>query len=195
MVPKIFKDIASLSSHEACTFYFDIRATIQTIFFENVLKTGIHEHTFTCKKPPQGFHHCRTGKPSGDSHKTQPVFLEIEGGISKENLQDKVLTKVMPTVMVEPPQLLYNNLGAKLQRDFARVPIIPPPNDELFVWEFKRPLLELSQVYLNNCMRFSRNIFLCNRQRQMIRQMWRMKKCFVKPKDLHCTNCFLSSQC
>ena len=45
-------------------------------FWDNVLKTGIHEHTFTCKKPPQGFHHCRTGKPSGSSQKTQPVFLE-----------------------------------------------------------------------------------------------------------------------
>jgi Helitron helicase-like domain at N-terminus len=38
-------------------------------FWENVLKTGIHEHTFTCKKPPQGFHHRRTGQPSGNSKK------------------------------------------------------------------------------------------------------------------------------
>ncbi|MGL5934880.1 MAG: hypothetical protein ACRCZI_04580, partial [Cetobacterium sp.] len=33
-------------------------------FWDNVLKTGIHQHTFSCKKPPQGSHRCRTAKPS-----------------------------------------------------------------------------------------------------------------------------------
>jgi hypothetical protein len=111
-------------------------------FWDNVLKTGIHEHTFTCKKPPQGFHHCRTGKPSGSSQKTQPVFLEVEGGINRDNLQDKVLTQIMPTPQLSPPPLLYKNLDAKNQRDFMKVPILSPPDDELLVWELKRPLLE-----------------------------------------------------
>ena len=45
--------------------------------WDTVLRSGIHEHRFTCKKPPPGKIRCRMAKPSGDSSATLPVMLEI----------------------------------------------------------------------------------------------------------------------
>jgi len=41
-----------------------------------VCQTGIHTHCFTCMKPPNGYVGCRLCKPSGDTDKTEPVYLK-----------------------------------------------------------------------------------------------------------------------
>ncbi len=111
-------------------------------FWEHILKTGIHEHTFTCKKPPQGRHRCRGCRPAGDSTETWPHFLQVEGGINSENFKDKKLVQIMPTIMEEPPEPRWQNATTKCQRDFRKEPIPIEDQEELFMWELKRPLLD-----------------------------------------------------
>ena len=53
--------------------------------YTSLQRTGIHEHTFTCKKPPQGSQRCRGAKPSALCDKTKPIFSII----TKVTLQTK----------------------------------------------------------------------------------------------------------
>ncbi len=43
-----------------------------------ILHCGIHNHTFTCRKPPKGWDGCRLCKPSGLSFGTRPVELRTK---------------------------------------------------------------------------------------------------------------------
>ena len=43
-----------------------------------IIHCGMHCHTFTCKKPPKGWHGCRLSKPSGMSNGTRPVELRLK---------------------------------------------------------------------------------------------------------------------
>jgi len=51
----------------------------KTFVAVTVCHCGIHVHTFTCKKPPKGWHGCRLCKPSPLSNGTRP--LEIASSI------------------------------------------------------------------------------------------------------------------
>ena len=100
--------------------------------WENVLRTGIHEHTFTCRKPPQGKDHCRNAMPAGTSKKTGPKELIAD----PRELEEKGLKHTMPREadIVRP-------LPGKKKRDYHKNPV-QPRSDRMVVWELKRPLLE-----------------------------------------------------
>ena len=140
LLPKASK-VYSSAKHIP-SFISGSQDSCKTHFGEQIIKTGIHDHTFTCHKPPQGLHRCRGCRPAGDSATTQPRFLEIEGGLNGDNLADKTLSQIVPTVMDEPPAHTWGNASTRRLRDYMVDPIPLEDNNELLMWELQRPLLE-----------------------------------------------------
>ena len=110
--------------------------------WETVLKTGIHVHSNTCKKPPGGRHHCRLAKPSAPREKTEAVQLEEakeDQGEATETAQKQTKKqKKMPVVKeeIDPPEA-----QALPNRNYTTHPI-PALDQRILVWELERPLLE-----------------------------------------------------
>lgn len=100
--------------------------------YDNVSKTGIHDHTFTCKKPPAGNHRCRGGYKAGLNSKTQPLLLGVPEEQAELPLKD-ITPEIIPgPITMHPSPSL---------RDYDTTPI-PPLDDRLIVWELGRPKLE-----------------------------------------------------
>jgi hypothetical protein len=96
------------------------RKAWQRFFYDNVLQTGIHQHTFTCKKAPSGSIYCKGGKPSGTSEETQPVQLvELE----EEQDDEEVKWEVKQTI---------DSLSNVQNRDSHIEPIPPLDNRIIF---------------------------------------------------------------
>ena len=109
-------------------------------FWDNTLKTGIHEHSFSCHKPPAGRHRCRGARPAGDCPATLPALLEIPSEVATMpmNKQNRrTLSSITPVKSVKPiPPIPDPSI-----RDCFRQPV-PSLCQDLVVWELKRPLLE-----------------------------------------------------
>ena len=109
----------------------DTQDNWKQFFWENILQTGIHEHTFTCKKPPSGRHRCRGAFPAGLSQSTQPLLLETSPEEEGNSLSD--ITPTVSTATI--PQL-----PSRYSRNCQEQPI-PPQDDRLIVWELRRSRL------------------------------------------------------
>ena len=105
-----------------------------------VLRTGIHRHSFTCKKPPAGQHRCRGARPAGNCPETLPTLLEVPEDVENcaPTRQGKeALSKVIPVKSNSSIQQMPD----PKQRDYFKNPV-PPLDEQLVVWELRRPLLE-----------------------------------------------------
>jgi len=106
----------------------------EKFMWENLLRTGIHTHTFTCKKPPAGRHRCRGAFCCGFSFSTTPQWLET---ITEEDQAGIPLSEITPAVCTQPIQPQQS----KRKRDYKKQPV-PPLDDRIIVWELKRPMLQ-----------------------------------------------------
>ena len=97
--------------------------------WQNILKIGIHKHTFTCKKPPSGKHKCRGGYPVASNAKTRPILLAINENHSELPLVD-IIPEEAKNQKIEPP------LDPKKRT--CNIYPMPPLEEKLIVWEFKR---------------------------------------------------------
>ena len=86
---------------------------------------GIHGHSFTCRKPPKGYHGCRLCKPNDLIPSTKPVWLKPnDDGYDVISGDD-----------IEPSSSIENKPRDNL---FP----ITSPDGRIIVWELKRPDLE-----------------------------------------------------
>ena len=90
-----------------------------------VCKCNIHKHTFTCRKPPNGWFGCRLCKPSGQSQSTRPVQL-------KDNGKDADKRYIVCTE-IESSKHVSNDLDEYLISD---------PDVRVIVWEIQRRKLD-----------------------------------------------------
>ena len=101
----------------------------------NILRTGIHDHTFSCALPPSGVHHCRYGVQFHLSSSTQAKELVIPDPDSQYS--DDIKPKdIIPDVSTTP----ITPLDSRYIRDYTEEPI-PLHDERLIVWEIKRPAL------------------------------------------------------
>ena len=63
--------------------------------WENVLKTGIHDHSFTCHKPPGGNNRCRGAFPQNLKEKTGPTHLMVKTFVTEEG-ENIPLSEIIP---------------------------------------------------------------------------------------------------
>lgn len=104
--------------------------------YHNMIRTGIHEHSFSCKKPPAGAHRCRNGYCCACNGSTAPIFLRLnQSDVEKVITKEITLSEVMPVIDEEVSSVPTH----KSLRDYHREPIVPL-NDRLIVWELKRTL-------------------------------------------------------
>ena len=54
------------------------RKQFNTHVAKTICQCGVHNHTFTCRKPPNGWEGCRLCKPSALSDGTKPTELRFE---------------------------------------------------------------------------------------------------------------------
>lgn len=80
---------------------------------------GIHAHSFTCHKAPNGYIGCRLCKKSGISSETKPVQLD-----------PRSVNQDTPTVLPQVQPQIQTFIGP-----------IPLPDNRVIAWELKRPLL------------------------------------------------------
>jgi hypothetical protein len=99
--------------------------------WENILQTGIHEHSFTCHKPPAGCYHCRMAYGAGFNTKTQCRELKVNWEKYEEGTS---LSEILPEVSKDPIQ---PNQRRKSNCDFQKSPFLPR-DDRLIVWEISR---------------------------------------------------------
>jgi hypothetical protein len=90
---------------------------------KTICTCGIHEHCFTCKKPPNGWHGCRLCMPRGFCTCTKPVQLGINS-VSGGVIAKKVGNQGAPVVMKDD---LYP---------------LKSPDNRTIVWEPKRRQLK-----------------------------------------------------
>jgi len=110
----------------------------KNFMWHNVLRTGIHKHTFTCKKPPSGVHRCRGAYPNECVNKTRCCYLEVnEEELQQVRDKEKSLSEVLPAVSTKP----ILPLPSPQKRDMTKVPV-PPTDDRLIIWELQRPKLK-----------------------------------------------------
>ena len=107
--------------------------------YTSLQRTGIHEHTFTCKKPPQGAERCRGAKPSALCNKTQPIFLEYE---ENKFSNKKEIIETMPQPLPLPPYQKYLIKSNRELRDYSKEPFIDLSQATLQAWELKRSQLK-----------------------------------------------------
>ena len=100
---------------------------------QNILRTGMHKHSFTCKKPPAGRCRCRMAYPAGINSKTQPILLQTPESDLKAQTP---LSQIKPEIVQGPIQ----PLAPFLQRNYFSEPI-RPVDERWIVWEIKRPSL------------------------------------------------------
>ena len=116
-------------------------------FYETVLQVGIHEHSFSCKKPPAGKYRCRGYNPKGDAPKTRPVQLippaAEERTIMKRDSKGRFVKskKEQPQFTVPEVQEAVDLPDNHKTRDYATTPV-RPLDERIVVWELERPLLE-----------------------------------------------------
>jgi hypothetical protein len=112
---------------------------------DNCVKTNIHTHSHTCKKPPSGFHGCRMAKPSGLSTRTMPIQLirNIDGseGHSTEEQQDRDNKILKGEERVPFVQERIDPRSLPSDRDMRKEPV-PLPDERCIVWELKRPHID-----------------------------------------------------
>ena len=115
-------------------------------FWHNVLRTGIHSHSFTCKKPPAGRFRCRGAYPAGNVPCSGPLPLRTrQEDIDALEAGEIALSQVVPSVSCRIPE----PLPPPHLRDHSRQPL-PPTDNRLIVWELKRPHLEPLPPLLNH---------------------------------------------
>ena len=82
--------------------------------WHSVLKTGIHEHKFTCRKPPMGRVQCRTGYQQALVEKTGCCELTLTAE-DQEELEsptgEKPISKIVP-VSQRSPAMNQNQANA-----------------------------------------------------------------------------------
>ena len=124
----VMKEVPSPHSSKQCWMKF---------FWENILRNGIHQHTFTCRTPPQGLHRCRGCRPAGNTHCTGPISLKLNDEDTDNLKKGKVsLTDVVPIPCQQP----VTQPAPRIQRNHFCNPI-PTTGNNLMVWELKRPIL------------------------------------------------------
>ena len=96
----------------------------------NIKRTGIHCHTFTCKKPPSGRHRCRGAMPQDNNERTGPLLLTVP-----EN-EELSLSEICPVISEENLDPVAPPKG----RNYLHNPV-PALDDRLIVWELKRSSL------------------------------------------------------
>ena len=117
----------------------------EIFFWETVLETGMHVHSFTCGKPPGGVHGCRGGRPCECVACTEAMQLLVETVLldnespdpprdTKGRFQKREEKVVHIHRDIEPP------FTSKSQ-DYSVDPV-RPLDERIVVWELKRPLLE-----------------------------------------------------
>ncbi|CAB9516444.1 helicase PIF1 [Seminavis robusta] len=108
--------------------------------WEATLRNGIHEHGWSCRKPPSGKYRCRNAKGSGDSSATLPKLLEVPTDIEQcstfSPANNTALKDIVPTISQSPIPVQNDHM----QRDYTVHPI-PPLDDALVVWELQRQKL------------------------------------------------------
>jgi hypothetical protein len=109
-------------------------------------RTGVHSHVATCRKPPGGKCGCRMAYSKAIQEKTTIVQLasNVEHSTSSEELNgSKMKTEynVIDQSKVKKIEIEQNRSATQ----YFDNPF--PENDgTLLVWEFKRPLLDLNKV-------------------------------------------------
>ena len=101
-------------------------------------RTGVHEHTFTCKKPPQGSRRCRGAKPSATSSQTRPIFLSYPKEIKHDR---SILERTLPQEINTPLHHNLLNRAEREKRNYLETPIIDLSKDTLHAWELLRPVI------------------------------------------------------
>ena len=135
---------------------------------------NINTHTFTCKKPPDGFHACRVCKPSGCVCLTKPVQLKlIERGPNKE------VTFSVDDIISRPEE---------------STTIIPTPDKRVIVWELMRPTLEELPIPPSDLTGDSLQSFMINTLQQCCGMSWthNIKQWLSKLKTENLMNTYLS---
>lgn len=133
-VPDLPSKVYSYPSMHPIPKFTDSEQEWKNYMWWNVLRTGIHQHSFTCHKPPAGSHRCRGGHPVACCDVTGPTEL-----ICPEVTPDIPLSQVLPEALNEPIQPFVN---AKERYYFCH-PIEELTNHMIGVWELKRPKLAL----------------------------------------------------
>lgn len=106
----------------------------KNFFWHNVLRTGIHQHSFTCRQPPSGRWRCRGAYPQETCGTTGPHMLRIDEKQLQEAKEGlRPLTEVLPSLSSEP----IHPLPHPSKRDIFCQPVVKP-DDRLIVWEIKR---------------------------------------------------------
>ena len=106
----------------------------QDFMYHNMMRTGVHTHSFSCKKPPAGAHKCRNGYCCACNGSTSPIFLKLsQSDVEKVVMKEMAITEVMPVIDEEKGSIpAHDSL-----RDYNTLPIVPF-DDRLVVWELKR---------------------------------------------------------
>ena len=100
--------------------------------YDTILETGIHQHTFTCKKLPAGAYGCRGARPSGLCEATKPVqIIEKEYNIHLDK-EKHVQICTYKTIKEQEPREKRN----------IEVQPIPEIDKRIIVWELQRRKLE-----------------------------------------------------
>ena len=93
-----------------------------------VCRVGLHEHRFTCAKPPKARHWCRLCYPRGLKNKNGPVQLI-------PNPHNDTDDKTQPVFTVLPNIQAYRHPS---ERNILEEPI-PVIDNRVIVWEIERP--------------------------------------------------------
>lgn len=131
MLPKLSRSYASM--HHVPSPVQDPSEWLRLLLM-NIYRTGIHSHSFTCRKHAAGRFRCRGAFPCACNQKTGPIELLLPwcSDATDETLQP--LSKAIPLQSTHPIQVKSSNLN----RNYS-INLLPEEDQRLIVWELKRP--------------------------------------------------------
>jgi hypothetical protein len=101
----------------------------------NIYRTGIHSHSFTCRKHAAGRFRCRGAFPCSCNQRTGPIELLLPWCSTIPDEAPQSLSRTVPQESAEPIAVKSINLN----RDYS-INLLPEEDPRMIVWELQRPI-------------------------------------------------------
>jgi len=123
--------------------------TFKTFVSKIICRCGIHEHTFTCHKPPNGWHGCRLCYTRALNNGTKPIELSIErqpdGSVDYDMLDPCETTVTVTDVdgfTSTVKQEFVAPYDSELHVNKENLDLLQSGGRRTIVWELNRPELD-----------------------------------------------------